>query len=1041
MILLIACSNDEGDATDKVTIDALAASGAEAIPSQSVELATSRPLSRELAGGASDSYTLTLEAGEFVSLVVEQVGIDVIARLFDPAGALLIQFDKLTGTAEPEQVLWVAETPGTYQLEIAALADDAAAGRYELELATQRPATDADRQRATAEQLLAEGDALRRQGGDSRNLAESRFLEAIALWRQLGDRSRESQGYYRLGLTYQDTHRSIAAFEQALEALEGAPNPWREAATHHWLGHLHFRLGDLERAAELYRQALPLRRRAGDSRGEALTHNNLGLTYQILGEIPAALEQYRLALEIYRDRGDSRHEAQTLHNLGKSYLATGLARDALDSLSRALEFRQRLGDLAGQASTLNAIGQARAVNEELDLALAAQQQALELSRRTDQHRLEAIALSDTALMQHELGHAQAALDLFDQSLAIFRALGDRHNEANTLYNIGLALDASGQNLQASDHYRQALALYEATQNRHGKISTLHSMALAEIPRGELTLARSRLETALSEIERLRIKPRNHSLRYSYFATKQSYYETYVDLLMELHRRQPGAGYAAAALTASERARARSQLDALTESNIDLQRGADPELRAREGALEKEIESLELQRIRILELESSVSELQLPAIERQLRELFIEHGRVQGQIRIASPQYAALTQPRPLDAADIQRRVVDRDTILLEYALGEERSYLWAVTPDAVSSFELPPQAEIEKTAKRAYKLLSSSHLTATRAQTELALDKLSRWLLLPVARLLGDKRLLIVSEGALQYIPFGALPTPAQPEDELGEKRSPDDRRAPLGELHEIVSMPSASTLAVLRSQLGASRTNDRIAVLADPVFGPEDPRLRDAEPAGTAVSIARGLAQPEPRRYPRLIFSRQEADDILSLVPAAKSLAAIGFDANREAIMGGHLAHYRYLHFATHGELNTAHPELSRLVLSQVDPAGEPREGFVFAHEIYNLELAAELVVLSACQTALGAEIRGEGLLGLTQGFMYAGAASVIVSLWSVDDQATAELMARLYRGLLVDNLRPAAALKAAQASIRHEKRWAAPYYWAGFILQGEWR
>lgn len=973
---------------------------------------------------------------------MDQLGIDVVVTLLDPDGEPRIQLDKLTGKTEPEEVLWLAETAGTHRLEIAALADDAVAGRYAVELESRRPATRRDRDRVRAELLMADGDRLRRQGdGDSRRLAVERFREAIELWRQLEDPARLSRGYYRLGQTLGDPDQAIVAFERVLEHLEHAPNPWREAATLHWLGHLHFRQGDLDGAVELYRRALPSRRGAGDSRGEALTHNNLGLTYQILGEIPESLEHYQLALEIYRDRGDASDEAQTLHNLGKSYLLTGLAREALDNLTRALAIRERLGSPADQASTLTAIGHARAASGDPEGALAAHRRALDLSRRAGQRRLQAIVLSNMAWAQRRLQHSRAARELFEEALAIFRDLGDRHNEANTLYNIGLVLDDSGSSRQAIRHFHQALAFYEATQNRHNQVAILHHLALAEIRLGELDPARAHLETALAEIERLRTKPRSHSLRYSYFATQQSHYETYVDLLMELHRRQPGAGHDAAALTASERARARSQLDALTESNADLKRGADPELRQRERGLEHDIETLELRRTRLLELETAQSEAELAAIDQQLRELLIEHGRVQGLIRLASPQYAALTQPRPLAATEIQRRVVDRDTLLLEYSLGEQRSYLWAVTPRAIESFELPARAEIEPAAERAYKLLSSSHLTAARLPTELALQELGQLLLRPVAGLIAGKRLLIVADGALQYIPFAALPTPASSGEAADGSPSPYYPRPPLVESHEVVSMPSASTLAVLRDQLGRRRSDPRVAVLADPVFDAEDPRLRGDPPAAPSASAARGAARPEPRRYERLIFSRQEADDILALVPPEASFAAIGFEANRDTVLGGHLAPFRYLHFATHGELNTAHPELSRLVLSQLDAEGRAREGFVFAHEIYNLELAADLVVLSACQTALGTEIRGEGLLGLTQGFMYAGATSVIVSLWSVDDQATAELMARFYRHLLVEGLRPAAALRAAQRSIRAERRWMAPYFWAGFILQGEWR
>jgi len=168
--------------------------------------------------------------------------------------------------------------------------------------------------------------------------------------------------------------------------------------------------------------------------------------------------------------------------------------------------------------------------------------------------------------------------------------------------------------------------------------------------------------------------------------------------------------------------------------------------------------------------------------------------------------------------------------------------------------------------------------------------------------------------------------------------------------------------------------------------------------------------------------------------------LKATGFQANRATATGPDLSRYRIIHFATHGLLNSEHPLLSGLVFSLVDENGKPQDGFLRMHEIYNLQLPAELVVLSACQTALGEEIKGEGLVGLARGFMHAGARRVVASLWQVDDMATAQLMGYFYRGMLKGNLRPAAALRAAQIELSRSPRWSSPYYWAGFVMQGEW-
>lgn len=181
---------------------------------------------------------------------------------------------------------------------------------------------------------------------------------------------------------------------------------------------------------------------------------------------------------------------------------------------------------------------------------------------------------------------------------------------------------------------------------------------------------------------------------------------------------------------------------------------------------------------------------------------------------------------------------------------------------------------------------------------------------------------------------------------------------------------------------------------------------------------------------------------NILSLVPEADRKQAIDFEASIATVTDPELAQYRIIHFATHGILNSVHPELSGIVLSLVDEKGKPQDGFLRLNDIYNLKLPADLIVLSACQTALGKEIKGEGLVGLTRGFMYAGSRRVVASQWAVDDQATSELMQLFYKGMLGDKkLRPAAALREAQISMSKNKRFANPYYWSAFTLQGEWR
>jgi CHAT domain-containing protein len=295
---------------------------------------------------------------------------------------------------------------------------------------------------------------------------------------------------------------------------------------------------------------------------------------------------------------------------------------------------------------------------------------------------------------------------------------------------------------------------------------------------------------------------------------------------------------------------------------------------------------------------------------------------------------------------------------------------------------------------------------------------LGKTLLGPVTDRLRGQRLLIVPDGILHEVPFAALTV--------------EPGGAPLLANHEVVLAPSASAIAVLRrEQARRTPAPGFLGLVADPVYGAEDPRLRSP-------------ASPDPsqKTLPRLVQARKEAEFIESLLPpAAPRVALFGFAAERKAILGGALADYRIVHFATHAEVDPEHPELSNLVLTLVDPEGGPLEGRLYAYEIRDLHLSADMVVLSACSTGVGRELRGEGPLALSRTFLEAGAARVVVSLWDVQDDATAELMRRFYQSHLAEGQSPARALRQAQLSMSQDSRWSDPYYWAGFVLQGDWQ
>jgi CHAT domain-containing protein len=422
-----------------------------------------------------------------------------------------------------------------------------------------------------------------------------------------------------------------------------------------------------------------------------------------------------------------------------------------------------------------------------------------------------------------------------------------------------------------------------------------------------------------------------------------------------------------------------------------------------------------------------------ALGREMETLLAELDSVEAEIRRLDPRYAAVAAPPSLDVEEIST-LLDPCTFLLEYSLGAERSYLWVVGEGSVRSFVLPPEKEIDTLARRLYDETSTQE--AGIGGRSDAAETLSRILLGPVwSELERGHRLVVVPDAALHIVPFAALPAPGS-----GER---------LLDRFEIAYLPSATTLAVQRQRLEQRLPAPKwAAVLADPVFTPDDPRL--ASPSGSG-SVSRASVQPEAERgapdvaplsaLERLPSTRREAATIAALAPAGRVWTALDFAASREAALSGHLRDARVVHFATHGLADLRNPELSGLALSMVDAAGKPREGFLSLSDIYDLDLQADLVVLSGCRTALGKEVRGEGIMGLTRGFLYAGVPRVVASLWEVQDRTTAELMDRFYRALWQDRLPPAAALREAQRSLRRDPRYREPYSWAGFVLQGDWR
>jgi CHAT domain-containing protein/Tfp pilus assembly protein PilF len=867
------------------------------------------------------------------------------------------------------------------------------------------------------------------------------YSQSLTLSRALGDRREEARILNNIGLVYDnlgEKQKALDYYSQSLPLTRSVGNRRGEATILNNIGLVYDNLGEKQKALEYYSQSLPLTRAVGNRSGEASTLNNIGLVYDNLGEKQKALDYYSQSLPLYRAVGNRSGEATTLTNIGAVYSALGEKQKALEYFSQSQTLSRAVGDRTQEAVTLNNIGLVYSDLGEKQKALDYYSQSLPLTRALGNRTGEAVTLNNIGLLYSNLGENQKALDYYSQSLSLKRAVGDRGGEASTLNNIGLVYYDLGEQQKALEYFSQSLPLSRAVGDRSGEAVTLHNIADAKRAQGNLTEALTNIESSLKIIESLRTKVASPELRTSYFATVQNYYQFYIDLLMQLHKTQPKSGYDTKAFEASERSRARSLLELLQEANADIRQGVAPELLQKERNLQQQLDALEKRRIEVLSRPNRTP-AQEAELEKQRQTLIAQYQDIQTQIRTTSPRYAALTQPQPLTLAQIQQQILDQNTILLQYSLGKERSYLWAITKTSISTYELPKAADIETAARNFRDAVTDPRYRDIRNRVAEANNALSQIILQPVAAQLGQKRLLIVGDGVLNYLPFAALSLPGK----SGENGNP-----PLIVDHEIVLLPSASTLGILRQNYADRQPPTRtLAILADPVFSGNDERIKNPSSATTEQAVE--SANPGLNRsrgnnnvqFNRLKFTRQEAQIIQALVPANSRTESLDFAASRATATSPNLSQYKIVHFATHGLVNSTHPELSGIVMSLVDEKGHPLNGFLRLTDIFNLKLAAELVVLSACQTGLGQNIQGEGMVGLTRGFMYAGAKRVVVSLWSVDDEGTATLMSSFYQGMLQKGLTPAAALRAAQLELWKQEQWHSPYYWAAFTLQGEWR
>ncbi len=700
-------------------------------------------------------------------------------------------------------------------------------------------------------------------------------------------------------------------------------------------------------------------------------------------------------------------------------------------------------------------------------ALQKYNQALPILRVVGDRGVEGTTLNNIGRVYSDLGKKQKALQKYNQALLLLRAVENRRMEAITLNNISGVYSDLGEKQKALQYYNQALPLFRAVGDKQNESTILGNLADLERKQGNLQASLNHIESAIAIIENLRGTYTNQDLKTTYFSTVQGYYKFYIDLLMEQHKKNPSKGYDALALHISERSRARGLIELLAQANAKLSKNVDPKFITQEKELQLKRQAQE-KILSTLINQTPIPKDTIKQTEAEIQNIINQQKQLKGKIRAQNPERDKLTNPEPLKLPEIQQQL-DKDTVLLQYSLDKGRSFLWLVTPNSLDSYELPSSEEIEKIAKEFHSGLASRNLSIDSAQ------KLSEIILAPVKDKITGKRLVIVADGVLQQIPFAALADPSgegveRVEGEEGEECRdvtcnvsrgginpepiPDKpglkntNYQPLMLNHEIVNLPSASTIAIQREKIAKRNiAPKKIAILANPVYSPRDKRVTGKEETiSPELDLERSALQRSVKSLNRegwipLPNTKIEAQEILKLVPSTDTLQAFNFDANYNWATSKNLNQYQILHFATHGFVNPDQPELSGIVLSLVNQDGKQVPGYLRLADLFEQDYPAELIVLSACETGLGKNVNGEGLVGLTRGLMYAGASRVALSLWKVDDKGTSVLMQEFYKQMLQENKNPAEALRAAQRKLWANPEWRSPHYWAAFTLQGEWK
>jgi len=831
-------------------------------------------------------------------------------------------------------------------------------------------------------------------GFDDWARVSSRFQDALALAAQAPDRTLEAEVRRTLG----EVHLAHGRNREAKEPLAAASaiygelgRPREEAQVDVLLATALIELGEYRKARSLLSPVAEAARKSADRSLEADALVNLSNANLALGATTQALTQQERALALHRETGNRIAERRSLNNVGVSYFYLGRYDRAAEYVELAVPLAERLDDSAAVALAHNNLGAILAEQGQLEPALDRIGLAIEMRERLSDTRGAALGRANLAEILLRSGRTNEAFEEIDRALAVFDASGDLPGMARASNLRGEALTARHDPDVAVQAHRRALAIADDVGLVEEQWRAHAGLAAALAAGGQRAAAIDEMLRAVDGVERARAGIETDELRMRFLARKIDVYEQALAVMMPTHGTAPDGRVVDRGFELSERARARSLLDLLAESRSRMGSRLDGELQRREEVALDRANAAAV-RLSVVESPSARDAARLELIEAET-----ELERLEIEIRRGEPRYAEIVYPVPVTASELRSDVLREGEVLLEYFVGERRAWLWVADRAGVKVHALVSPAEIhERVAAFLAEARGADADLAGRRPDIAAAERLAA-AVLPPRPLPRGSRLLVAPDGPLHHVPFGAL---------RGGGRF-------LIEDHEITVVPSATALRLMR-HLPAARAAGGFLGVGDPIAREKDPE------------------------FPSLPYSGMEIERIGRLFPEAERRTLTGAAATQDKLGALDLGRFRYVHFATHGRLESHNARLSGLALTAVP--GDPTGHVLTSADILGLRLDSDLVVLSACRSGLGELLRGEGLVSLTRAFLYAGSRSVVVSLWDVGDRSTADFMGSFYEGLLRGE--PAAsALRGAKLSFLESESPSRReiFRWAPFVLVGD--